>query len=44
MENEIRLLAEGLDGQDLPAYEALLRECRNNFRAALMEIEAGRML
>jgi replication-associated recombination protein RarA len=35
---------EGLDGADLSAYESLVKVNRNNLRACLMEIEAGRML
>jgi replication-associated recombination protein RarA len=36
--------AEGLDGQPIEAYERLLKDCRNNFRAALQQVEAGQML
>ncbi len=35
---------EGLDGQPIEAYERLLKECRNNFRAASQYVEAGGML
>jgi hypothetical protein len=36
--------AEGLDGQPLEAYTALLKRCRNNLRLAIQEIEGGAML
>lgn len=36
--------AENLDGQPLAAYEALIKSCRCNMRAALMKIEAGDMI
>ncbi len=35
---------EGLDGQSPQRYETLLKDVRNNFRAALQAIEAGEML
>ena len=35
---------EGLDGQPMSAYLNLVKECRNNMRAVLTEIESGRML
>lgn len=35
---------EGLDGKPLQAYERLLKDVGNNFRAALQLIEAGQML
>lgn len=37
-------LKEGLDGQGIGAYERLLKDKRNNMRAALQSIEAGAML
>ena len=36
--------AEGLDGKPISAYERLLKDCRNNFRAALQKVENGEML
>ncbi|MCK4857922.1 MAG: hypothetical protein KAT58_08145, partial [candidate division Zixibacteria bacterium] len=36
--------AEGLDGKPIGAYERLLKDCRNNFRAALQKVENGEML
>ena len=36
--------AEGLDGKPIKAYIDLVRQKRNNFRAALQEIESGVML
>ena len=35
---------ESLDGRPLAAYERLLKDNRNNERAALQTIEAGAML
>ncbi len=35
---------EGLDGQEIGAYERLLKDKRNNMRAALQAIEAGAMM
>ena len=35
---------EGLDGQPIEAYVALMKRCRNNMRMGLQEIEAGCML
>jgi len=36
--------AENLDGQPIQAYENLLKKHRNNFRAALQEVETGSMM
>lgn len=36
--------AEGLDGRPLAEYVKLARECKNNFRAMLTQIDAGAML
>lgn len=36
--------AEGLDGQPREAYVKLMQRCKNNFRAALEEIDQGGML
>lgn len=36
--------AEGLDGQPIGKYLRLLKECRNNFRAALQAVESGVMV
>lgn len=36
--------AEGLNGQPMAAYEKLAQKCRNNCRAMLQAVEAGRML
>ena len=36
--------AEGLDGQPIEKYLALIRDCKNNMRRALQRIEAGEML
>lgn len=35
--------AESLDGQPIEAYERLMKNCTNNMRTALQEIEAGAM-
>jgi replication-associated recombination protein RarA len=37
-------MAAGLDGQDESVYVKLAQECKNNMRAMLQEIEAGRMV
>lgn len=37
-------LTEHLDGRPPEAYKKLIQRCKNNFRAALMAIEAGEML
>jgi hypothetical protein len=37
-------LAEGLDGQALEVYVKRVKLRKNNFRAVLMDIEAGEML
>jgi len=36
--------AEGLDGQPIEKYVALIRNCKNNMRLALQRTEAGEML
>jgi replication-associated recombination protein RarA len=36
--------AEGLDGRPIGDYVKLLQKCRNNCRAAFMEVESGAML
>ena len=36
--------AEGLDGKPIGAYLELAKQCRNDFRAMLQEIDAGAML
>jgi replication-associated recombination protein RarA len=36
--------AEGLDGKPIESYLNLLKQCRNNLRMALQQIEAGAML
>ena len=35
--------AEGLDGQPIEKYVALIRQCKNNMRRALQLIEAGEL-
>jgi replication-associated recombination protein RarA len=36
-------VAEGLDGQPMAKYVALIRQCKNNMRRALQLIEAGEL-
>lgn len=36
--------AENLDGKPIEAYISLMKECRNNFRAALQAVQSGRMI
>lgn len=36
--------AEGLNGRPVSAYVSLARQCRNNMRAMLQEVESGAML
>ncbi len=35
--------AEGLDGQPIAKYVALIRQCKNNMRRAIQLIEAGEL-
>jgi replication-associated recombination protein RarA len=35
---------EGLDGKPIKAYEQLMRDCRNNMRMALQQVESGVMV